>query len=181
MNVPPGLSYAGLCCFLPSYALISMTINLTPDFKLGADPDWDSPLNFTLTPELIAHALMETASAVHTGWASCIDEEAILSQRTAMDETGEKSIRLIEQEFVDEQDNTAAWHDWALEVRVGSVFILAHWQTRLDAPTVEWEWSASAAERAFERACVLLGRRVRRGLIVEEPVRPELPPHASRH
>jgi hypothetical protein len=158
-----------------------MMINPTPDFTPGADPDWDSPLNFKLTPELIAHALMETASAVHTGWESCVDEEAILSQIAAMDETGDKSIRLIEQEFVDEQDNTAVWHDWALEVRVGSVFILAHWQARSNAPAVDWEWSAAAAERAFERACVLLGRRVRRGLVVEEPLRPELPPRSSRH
>ncbi|MFP4279102.1 MAG: hypothetical protein ACLFNA_02325 [Halochromatium sp.] len=158
-----------------------MTINSPPDFTLGADPDWDSPLTFKLTPELIAHALMETASTVHTGWESCIDEDAILSQVAVMDETGDKSLRLIEQDFVDEQDNTLAWHDWTLEVRVGAVFILAHWQVRANAPVVDWEWSAAAAEHAFERASVLLGRRVRRSLVVEEPQRPELPPRSSRH
>jgi hypothetical protein len=38
-----------------------------------------------------------------------------------------------------------------------------------------------AAERAFERACVLLGRRARRGPVIEEPMPRELPPRSSRH
>jgi hypothetical protein len=37
------------------------------------EPDWESPLHLKLTPALLIHALMGTASAVHTGWSSCID------------------------------------------------------------------------------------------------------------
>jgi hypothetical protein len=158
-----------------------MTRIQTTDFELGADPDWDSPLNFKLTPELIVHALMETASAVHTGWESCVDDDAVLSQVAAMDDTGDKSIRLIEQDLVDESDQSATWHDWTLEVRVGAVLTVGHWQVRSNAPPFDWEWTAAAAEGAFERACLLLGRRVRRGLVIEEPMRPELPPRSSRH
>ncbi len=158
-----------------------MTRIQTTDFEIGADPDWDSPLNFKLTPELLVHALMETASAVHTGWESCVDDDAILSQLAAMDDTAEKTVRLVEQELADEQDQSLTWHDWALEIRVGAVLTVGHWQVRSNAPPLDWEWTAAAAERAFERACVLLGRRVRRGLVIEEPMRPELPPHSSRH
>jgi hypothetical protein len=158
-----------------------MTTSQLSDFDPSADPDWDRPLNFRLTPELIVHALMETASAVHTGWDSCIDEDAILSQIAAMDDTGDKTVRLVEQEFADDEDSSASWHDWALEVRAGGVWTVGHWQVRSTAAPIDWEWAAAAAERAFERACVLIGRRVRKGLVVEEPLPRELPPRSSRH
>lgn len=158
-----------------------MTTPEVSDFDPSADPDWDSPLNFRLTPELIVHAVMETASAVHTGWESCIDEDAVLSQIAAMDDTGDKAVRLVEQAFADEQDHDLTWHDWTVEVRAGGVLIVGHWQVRSNAAPLDWEWSAAAAELAFERACVLVGRRVRRGVIVEEPLPRELPPRSSRH
>jgi hypothetical protein len=151
------------------------------EFESGTDPDWDSPLNFRLTPELIVHAVMETASAVHTGWESCVDEEAILSQITAMDDIGERSVRLVEQEFADDEDISVIWHDWTVEVRAGGVLVAGHWQVRSTSAPLDWEWTMAAAERSFERACVLLGRRVRRGLLVEEPMPRELPPRSSRH
>jgi hypothetical protein len=158
-----------------------MTHPQTADYALGADPDWDSPLTFQLTPELLAHAVMHTASAVHTGWESCVDEEAILSQIVALGDHGEASVRLLEQELVDEDDANESWHDWTLEVRVGRLITVGHWQIRSKSAPLDWEWSATAAERAFELACVLLGKRVRRGLLVEEPMPRELPPHSSRH
>lgn len=158
-----------------------MTTTAKTDFHATADPDWDSPLNFKLTPELVVHAVMETASAVHTGWESCVDDDAVISQIAAMDDSGDKAVRLVEQEFPDEQDSSLMWRDWTVEVRVGRVLTVGHWQVRSNAAPLDWEWSAAAAERAFERACVLLGRRVKRGLVVEEPMPTELPPHSSRH
>ena len=152
-----------------------------PDFESGTDPDWDSPLTFRLTPELIVHAVMETASAVHTGWESCVDEDAVLSQIAAIDDTGEHSVRLVEQEFADDDDSNVIWHDWTVEVRAGDVLVAGHWQVRSTSAPLDWEWTLAAAERSFERACVLLGRRVRRGLLVEEPMPRELPPRGSRH
>ncbi|TVQ91504.1 MAG: hypothetical protein EA400_04850 [Chromatiaceae bacterium] len=145
------------------------------------DPDWDSPLRVRLTPELIVHALMENASAVHTGWQSCVDEENAVLQAQAVDDSGDNAVRLVEQEFADEQDPEAGWHDWTLEVRIGKIITTGHWQLRTNAPPLDWEWHAEAAARAFERACVLLGRRVRRGLLVEEPMPRDLPPRSSRH
>jgi hypothetical protein len=158
-----------------------MTASQVPEFDVSADPDWDSPLSFRLTPELIVHAVMETASAVHTGWESCIDDDAVLSQIAAMDDTGDKAVRLVEQEFADEHDAELTWHDWTVEVRAGRLLVVGHWQVRTNAVPLDWEWSASAAERAFERACVLLGRRVRRSLVVDEPMPRDLPPRSSRH
>ena len=158
----------------PANALID-ELDTTPD------PDWDSPLRLELTPELIVHAIMDSASAVHTGWQSCIDEVAQVDQLQVLDDRGANLVRLVEQEFAEEADSEAVWHDWALEVRIGKVIVTGHWQVRTNAAALDWEWHERAAEEAFARACVLLGRRVRRGLVVEEPMPRDLPPRASRH
>jgi hypothetical protein len=145
------------------------------------DPDWDIPLTLKLTPELIVHALMQSASAVHTGWESCIDEATAANALVAMDDRGANSVRLVEQEFADENDAEAGWHDWAVEVRIGKIIVTGHWQLRTNAAPLDWEWHADEAEKAFERACVLIGRRVRRGLVIEEPMPRDLPPRSARH
>jgi hypothetical protein len=145
------------------------------------EPDWESPLHLKLTPALLIHALMGTASAVHTGWSSCIDENLVVSSVVSMDDGAGSYVRLAEQEFY-EEDPEVVWHDWTLEIRVGSVLTTGHWQVPVSAPPMEWEWQAKESERAFERACLLVGRRVRRGLVVEEPAPSEqLPPRSSRH
>ena len=159
---------------------------MTEDIAVGEftdadDPDWDMPLTFKLTPELVVHALMQNAAAVHTGWESCIDDDLVLSQLVAMDDAGNNAVRLVEQEFADEEEADVVWHDWALEVRIGKVITTGHFSLRVNSPPLDWEWHANEAENAFDRACVLIGRRVRRGLVIEEPMPRELPPRASRH
>jgi hypothetical protein len=145
------------------------------------EPDWESPLHLKLTPALLIHSLMGTASAVHTGWSSCIDENLVVSSVVSMDDGAGNYVRLAEQEFY-EEDPEVVWHDWTLEIRVGSVLTTGHWHVPVSAPPMEWEWQAKESERAFERACLLVGRRVRRGLVVEEPAPSEqLPPRSSRH
>ncbi|WP_295882962.1 hypothetical protein [uncultured Thiohalocapsa sp.] len=158
-----------------------MTENTPAAFSETADPDWDMPLSLRITPALLVHALMENASGVHTGWESCVDESALLSELVVMDDTGGAAVRLVEQEFADEAEPDAVWHDWAVEVRIGRVVTTGHFSVRTNAPPLDWNWHLQEAERTFERACVLLGRRVRRGLAVEEPLPQELPPRASRH
>jgi len=153
----------------------------TRAFAGEADPDWDMPLTITLTPELVVHALLQNASGVHTGWQSCIEEDLVLSQLVAMDDSGSNAVRLVEQEFADEQEPDVVWHDWVLEVRIGKVIVSGHYSLRANAAPLDWEWHAREAERAFDRACVLIGRRVRRGLVIDEPMPRELPPRASRH
>lgn len=157
---------------------------MTSEIETGMDtgePDWDTPLSLTITPGLIIHALMGTASAVHTGWASCIDDSLVLSNQIAMDDQAGHYVRLVEQEFVEEEQPATLWHDWTLEIRLGSVLTTAHWQFSASAHPSEWDWNAREAGRAFERACVLLGRRVRRAMVVEEPVPTQDVPRASRH
>ncbi len=154
---------------------------MTTDIDDAPDPDWDSPMTISLTPELLVHALMENASAVHTGWQSCVQEDVVLSSLIAMDDSGASSVRLVEQEFADEEDAEAGWHDWAVEIRIGAIVTTGHWQLRTNAAPLDWEWHAREAEQAFDRACVLLGRRVRRGLVVDEPVPRDIPPRSSRH
>ena len=69
-----------------------------------------------------------------------------------------------------------------LEISIGKVLTTGHWQIPSNAPHMEWEWNAREAEKAFGRACLLVGRRVRRGLVVDGPAPMEQPPpRSSRH
>jgi hypothetical protein len=146
------------------------------------EPDWSSPLHLELTPALLIHALMATASAVHTGWSTCIEENLVVSGVVSMDDAAGNYVRLVEQEFYEDEDPEVVWHDWTLEIRIGNVLTTGHWQVPVSAPPMEWEWHAREAENAFGRACLLVGRRTRRGLVVEEPAPSEqLPPRSSRH
>jgi hypothetical protein len=159
---------------------------MTEDTAAGSfiespDPDWDMPLTLKLTPELIVHALMQNASGVHTGWESCIEDPLVINELVAMDDSGNNAIRLVEQEFADDQEPDVVWHDWVVEVRIGKVIVSGHYSLRANAPPLDWDWHAREAELAFERACVLIGRRVRRGLVIDEPMPRELPPRANRH
>jgi hypothetical protein len=148
----------------------------------ATEPDWDSPLSLTLTPALLIHSLMKTASAVHTGWSSCIDDQLVVANLVSMDDAAGNYVRLAEQEFFEDEDPETVWHDWTLEIRVGQILTTGHWQVLVTAPPIDWDWNAREAERAFERACVLIGRRARRGLAVDEPMPSQQPPpRSSRH
>jgi hypothetical protein len=152
-----------------------------PEQTASGEPDWDTPLSLTLTPALVIHALMGTASAVHTGWTSCVDDTLVLSNLAAMDDSAGNYVRLVEQEFVEDGKPDVIWHDWTLEVRLGQVLTTGHWQFETSAHPSDWDWNAREARAAFERGCVLIGRRVRPALVVDEPVGPESVPRASRH
>jgi lysozyme family protein len=137
--------------------------------ETSAEPDWDTPLTLTLTPGLLIHALFGTANTVHTGWESCVDNELALNDLVSMDDSSGNYCRIVEQEYMEEGDSDVVWHDWAVELRLGSVIVTGHWQIQTTTSPMDWEWCARQAEDAFEKACVLLGRRVRRGVGVEEP------------
>ncbi|MCU0765829.1 MAG: hypothetical protein MUE39_00445 [Gammaproteobacteria bacterium] len=145
------------------------------------DPDWGTALTLTLTPNGISQALFWSASAVHTGWSSCIDKTMVTADLYAVD--GEKGnyCRLAEQEFAEEDNEDVLWHDWVVEVRIGSVYVTGHWQTQVNAPLSEWDWCQREAELAFERACVLFGKRTRRGIVVEEGSEEAPPPKRTAH
>jgi len=145
------------------------------------EPDWNNPLPLSLTPALLIHSLMMTASAVHTGWSSCIDEQLVVSSVVSLDDTVGNYVRLVEQEFYEDEDPDAAWHDWTLELRIANILISGHWQVPVTASPMEWAWYAGEAEQAFERASLLVGRRVRKGLVVDDPTPEQLPPRSSRH
>lgn len=132
------------------------------------DPDWDTPLTLTLTPAMLIHSLFPLAQQVHTGVESCINPELVVNELLAMDERSGNHARLVEQEFVEEGAGDTVWHDWAVEIRIGKVWITGHWQQPVTNSPLEWEWCAKQAERAFSRACVLFGKQVRPGLVVLE-------------
>lgn len=142
-------------------------------------PDWDQPLPVTLTPADLIHALFGTATNVHTAWSSCIETPLVTSDFHAMDERTGNYARLAEQEFEDTENRDVVWHDWTVEIRLGDALVTGHWQLQLTAAPLDWEWCTREAEAAFEKAAVLVGKRIRRTLYVEEPA--SAPPPNPRH
>ncbi|MGH8583765.1 MAG: hypothetical protein ACREWG_13490 [Gammaproteobacteria bacterium] len=143
-------------------------------------PDVDAQLTLTLTPSTILNTLMASAESVHTGWESCVDEAFVVSEYTVVNERNGDHCRFIEQEYADREDAEDSWHDWAVELRVGPVYVTGHWRTRVPGSPADWEWCAGEGERVFINTCALLGKRVRRGWVAEQV--PESPrPSRTRH
>lgn len=140
------------------------------------EPDWDSPLEIPLTPAAIVHTLFSQAETVHTGWDSCVDHALTVAETTAVDERTGNHCRLVEQEYSEDDEPEVTWHDWTVELKVGEVYVTAHWRAQDSAPPADWDWCASQAESAFASGCVLVGKRVRRGLVIEESPRSERAP-----
>ncbi|MFZ5653601.1 MAG: hypothetical protein ACOY42_04250 [Pseudomonadota bacterium] len=133
----------------------------------GDEPDWDTPIQLQLAPAGLIHALFWSAESVHTGWTSCVQHDLVVFELSAIDDHSDNYCRLAEQEYVEDPSEEVTWHDWSVELKLGRVYISAHWRARLDDSPAEWDWCAAEAEKAFAAAAVLVGKRVRRGLAVE--------------
>lgn len=132
------------------------------------EPDWSTPLTVTLTAGAIIETVFTTASTVHTGTGSCIDGELVLLEISALGEGGENYCRFVEQEYVEDSEPDSTWHDWTVELKIGATFVVGHWRARTAGSPADWEWCAKEAERAFRHAALLMGRRVGKGLVVED-------------
>ena len=139
------------------------------EIDTAVEPDWDLPLKLQLTPAGVIHALFASADSVHTGWDSCIDHGLVATETTAIDDLTGNHCRLVKQEYVEDHEPDQTWHDWVVELKLGDTYISAHWRVQHSTTPVEWEWCVSEAENAFATGCVLIGKRVRRGLVIEEP------------
>ena len=142
-------------------------------------PDWDQPVTLSIVPFDLINALFVTANSVHTGWSSCVEKALVVNDTAAMDERTGNYVRLAEQELTDEEDSDVTWHDWTVEILLGDVMVTGHWQIQLTAAPLDWEWCAREAESAFEKAALLVGKRVRRTLTVDRGPEPAQP--ATRH
>lgn len=142
-------------------------------------PDWDQPVTLSLVPSDLINALFVTANSVHTGRSSCVEKALVMADTAAMDERTGNYVRLAEQEFTDEENNDVTWHDWTVEILLGDVMVTGHWQLQLTAAPLDWEWCAREAESAFEKAALLVGKRVRRTIAVEPG--PDKPQPSARH
>lgn len=148
------------------------------DYEAGDEPGWDVPMRFTLTPDLLMKTLFATAESVHTGWQTCVEGRLVVADNTVMDEGTGNHCRLAEQEYADEEQPDDYWHDWTVELRIGEVMVIAHWRALAPGSPADWSWCANEAESAFTQACMLIGRRARRGIMVEES--PSSTPRASK-
>ena len=135
--------------------------------ETAMDPDWDTPLHITLTPDAIMRHLFASAESVHTGWDTCVEHNLIVAETTALGDDGSNYCRLVEQEYLEDQEPDVTWHDWVVEIKLGDVFMSAHWRSRNQDSPAEWDWCVQEAEKTFASACLLVGKRVRRGFIIE--------------
>jgi hypothetical protein len=141
------------------------------------EPDWETTLTVTLTPAAIAHALFGSAPQAHTGWETCVDPELVVAELSAVDERNGNHCRLVQQEY-EEDGNDATFHDWAVELKLGDIIIVGHWRTAVGGSGAEWDWCVNEAERAFAHGCLLIGKRVLRGMVIDDM--PSQPP-VTRH
>ncbi len=148
------------------------------------EPDWDTPLKLVLTPAWLIHSLFHSANSVHTGWASCVDPALVVNETRAVEAGAGNYCRLVEQEFVesDVEAGETTWHDWVVEVVIDRVVVTGHWQIPVNSSPMDWDWCAQEAEKAFDKACVLFGKRLGRALVVIEEPGPQAPPaQHARH
>ncbi|HGG59182.1 MAG TPA: hypothetical protein ENK26_04595 [Gammaproteobacteria bacterium] len=145
-------------------------------------PAWGSKLSLNVTPEGLATSLFATATETHTSWESCVLKENVLNEVTVGDDVVGNYCRLLEQEYAGERPENPPWHDWTVEIKIGEVYVTAHWQLPVNAAPFEWDWCEKEAAEAFARGCVLFGKRVHRGgLIIEEAFSPESTAKATHH
>lgn len=135
-------------------------------------PDWDIELTFTLTPEDLMHTLFAQADEVHTGYDSCVDNKLVCGDITALDRDAENYCRLVEQEYVEDEEPDVTWHDWAVELKLGSTYVTGHWRAQVGYSRADWESCARQSAHAFSVGCVLVGQQVREGLTIEASHRP---------
>jgi hypothetical protein len=146
-----------------------------------AEPDWDTQISLSTTPALLIHALFGTANSIHTGWSSCIDDSLAQMELVATNDSNGDYCRLVEQEYIEDENDEIVWRDWAVELRLGDVFIIGHWQIQATTSPMDWDWCAREAEKAFDKGCLLFGKRVRRSIVVEELERLAEPSQSKRH
>jgi hypothetical protein len=138
--------------------------------EADSDPSWEDPLNLQLTPASVFTSLMHSADSVHTGWQSCIEDTLAQVSSTLVDEGTGNHCRIAELEYADQENPNESWHDWTVELKVGEVYLSAHWRERVGGSPADWSWCQAQAEEAFTRACVLIGKRVRRGFVSDTPI-----------
>ena len=131
------------------------------------EPDWEIPLTVTVTAASVIDTVFATAFSVHTGMESCINAELAVVDIVAPDDNGGNFTRYVEQEYAEDSDPEAMWHDWTVELKIDSTFVVGHWWTRSSGSPADWEWCAKEAGLAFRQASLFVGKRVRKGLVVE--------------
>ena len=147
------------------------------DFETAMEPEWDSPIVLQVTPRAIIECVFWNADAVHTGYDSCIDPKLVLVDTIAHDDNGDNYCRYVEQEYVeDETTEETTWHDWTVELKLGEVFVAAHWRVLVGGSPSDWDWSERESEKAFAVASILVSKRVRKCIAVDTSTYGPRPP-----
>ena len=134
------------------------------DTDAAMEPDWDAPIKVQLTPAAIIHALFPSADGVHTGLESCVDHALVTQETNAVDDLSGNHCRLARQEYVEDHTPDVTWHDWVVELKLGEIYIAAHWRTQQNANPADWDWCMGEAENAFAKRVYYETRNNEHGL-----------------
>ena len=138
------------------------------EYETAIEPEWDTPIGLQVTPRAVIECVFWNADAVHTGYDSCIDPKLVIVDTIAHDDNGDNYCRYVEQEFVeDESTEDTTWHDWTVELKLGEVFVVAHWRVHVGGSPSDWDWCERESEKAFAVASVLVSKRVRKCIVVD--------------
>ena len=138
------------------------------DYETAMEPEWDTPIGLQVSPRAIIECVFWNADAVHTGYESCIDPKLVIVDTIAHEDNGDNYCRYVEQEYVeDEASEDSTWHDWTVELKLGEVFVVAHWRAQVGGSPSDWDWCERESEKAFTIASVLVSRRVRKAIVVD--------------
>ena len=139
------------------------------DFKDDYDSEWETPLTLNLSVGTVIDTVFATADAAHVGRESCVDPQLMVVEVVAHDDHSDTNYcRYSEQEYHEGENANTVWHDWTVELHFNAIIITAHWRAKTNGRRSDWKRCAEEAEKAFVAASVLVGKRVRRGVVVEQ-------------
>ena len=123
------------------------------DFETEIEPEWDSPVVLEVTPRAIIECVFWNADAVHTGYESCIEPKLVIVDTIAHDDNSDNYCRYVEQEYMEEETTEeTTWHDWTVELKLGEVFVVAHWRVLVGGSPADWGLvRAGVGEGVFRR------------------------------
>ena len=140
------------------------------DYETAMEPEWDAPIGLEVTPRAIIECVFWNADAVHTGYESCIESETrdrgIQSPTTTTATTTVATSNRSTWKTRPPEETT--WHDWTVELKLGEVFVVAHWRVLVGgSPTLTGTGASGSRRRRSPIASVLVSKRVRKYTVVD--------------
>lgn len=134
-------------------------------------PALDKPLFWGITPSEIYESCIESFETAWTSFESSVDPDLVVSETVARNERTGNVCRLVEEAWTEEDRSDPSSSRefmtmFTVELKLGIAMINATWTCSADEGDAAREYLRTAAENTFIKMSALIGKRVRRGIIV---------------